>query len=484
MMRTDEILYLAIDQGGHASRSIVFNSHGQPEVEAFCNVSTQHPHQDHVEHAAEEMLQSILVTLDKVSKQLGTRTQAIKAAGLATQRSSIVCWDRLTGQPLSPIISWQDRRAHSWLEQFGSHRHQIHQTTGLYLSAHYGVSKLRWCLDNIPEVANAYENGCLAWGPMASFLLFRLLDERPMLIDPANASRTLLLDLKRMDWDPLLLRLFDIPASPLPRCVPSCFHYGSLPLGDYSVPLMVSTGDQSATLYAFGHPESESAYINMGTGSFVQCLTGTQAIDAPGLLSSIILDDGTEQHFVLEGTVNGSGSALAQIENELAIDPEEAEALFPQWLEKSVNPPLFLNGISGLGAPFWVPNFNSHFIGESNPQEKIVAVAESILFLLQVNLNEMQKHRPALKNILATGGLAQVDALCQRLSDLSGLPLYRPAEAEATARGTAFLLAGCPADWPEQQAGRHFSPGENPALRLRFDKWQQAMKEELKKYAG
>ncbi len=484
MTGSDEALYLAIDQGGHASRSIVFNGHGQPVAEAFCEVSTQHPHEDQVEHDAEEMLQSILTTLNKVSEQLGSRTQAIKVAGLATQRSSIVCWDRHTGQPLSPIISWQDRRAHSWLEQFAHHRAEIHKTTGLYLSAHYGVSKLRWCLDNIPAVAKAHENGHLAWGPIASFLLFRLLKERPMLVDPANASRTLLLSLKTMDWDPALLRLFDIPANPLPRCVPSCYSYGTLPLGGHSVPLTITTGDQSAALYAFGQPDSRSAYINMGTGSFIQCLTGTQAVDAPGLLSSIILDDGTQQHFVLEGTVNGSGSALSQIEKELAIDPTEAEALVPSWLEKVINPPLFLNGISGLGAPFWVPNFNSRFIGEAEPWEKIVAVAESILFLLHVNLNEVQQHRPALKGIVATGGLAQVDGLCQRLADLSGLPLYRPTEAEATARGTAFLLAGCPDDWPEQHAGTHFTAGENPPLQLRFKKWQQAMKDELKKYAG
>ena len=144
---------------------------------------------------------------------LGARAAQIVSAGLATQRSSIVCWDRVTGQALSPVISWQDRRAHEWLARFAPHAEAIHATTGLMLSAHYGASKLRWCLDHLPAVAQAETEGRLAFGPLASFLIFRLTAEHTLAADPANAARTLLWNIQSLDWDEGLLHLFSIPVS-------------------------------------------------------------------------------------------------------------------------------------------------------------------------------------------------------------------------------------------------------------------------------
>ena len=137
-------LYLALDQGGHASRALVFDAQGAAQARSLREVQVHHPQTDWVEQDPDDLVTSLLDATRDVLQELGARSAQIVSAGLATQRSSIVCWDRVTGQALSPVISWQDRRAHAWLARFAPHAEAIHASTGLMLSAHYGASKLRW----------------------------------------------------------------------------------------------------------------------------------------------------------------------------------------------------------------------------------------------------------------------------------------------------------------------------------------------------
>ena len=467
-------LYLALDQGGHASRALVFDARGVAQARSLREVQVHHPQTDWVEQDPDDLVTSLLDAAREVLQELGARSAQVVAAGLATQRSSIVCWDRVTGQALSPVISWQDRRAHAWLARFAPHADAIHASTGLMLSAHYGASKLRWCLDHLPAVAQAETEGRLAFGPLASFLIFRLTAEHTLAADPANAARTLLWNIKSLDWDEGLLHMFGIPAAALPPCVPTRHHFGHLEVEGLRIPLAIVNGDQSAALFAYGAPHANSAYINMGTGAFVQRTSGEYPGHQPRLLTGMVLREGDEKTYVLEGTVNGAGAALQWIEEDLGL--EDLEQQLPAWLAKDgVEPPLFLNGISGLGAPYWVADFESRFSAESEPWQMAVAVAESIVFLLQANLDLFQKLASPLEQIIASGGLTWYEGLCQRISDLSGLPLYRPAEYEATARGTAWLLAGKPKDWPEPEFGVWFKPRANPVLRARYQRWRAAM---------
>ena len=467
-------LYLALDQGGHASRALVFDVHGVAQARSLREVQVHHPQADWVEQDPDDLVASLLDATREVLLELGARAAQIVSAGLATQRSSIVCWDRVTGQALSPVISWQDRRAHAWLARFAPHAEAIHATTGLMLSAHYGASKLRWCLDHLPAVAQAETEGRLAFGPLASFLIFRLTAEHTLAADPANAARTLLWNIQSLDWDEGLLHLFSIPASALPPCVPTRHAFGHLEADGRRFPLTLVTGDQSAALFAYGAPHASSAYINMGTGAFVQRPSGNYPGHQPRLLTGIVLRDADEKTYVLEGTVNGAGAALQWIEEDIGL--EDLEQQLPAWLaQDNAEPPLFLNGISGLGAPYWVADFESRFSAEAEPWQMAVAVAESIVFLLQANIDLFQKLASPLEQIIASGGLTWYEGLCQRISDLSGLPLYRPAEYEATARGTAWLLAGKPKEWPEPEFGVWFKPRANPALRARYERWRAAM---------
>jgi glycerol kinase len=465
-------LYLCIDQGGHASRALVFDGRGVLHASSLREVDVHVPSPDRVEQDPEELVASLQAVSAEVVTSLGDRSDRIANAGIATQRSSIVCWDRRTGAALSPVISWQDRRAYEWFGRFSAHASEVHQRTGLRLSAHYGVSKLRWCLDHLPAVTAAQREGRLAMGPLASFLLFRLLEEKPLLTDPANAARTLLWNIRSMDWDPWLIERFGVPKEPLPRCVPTHHSFGTLRVKERRIPLTVTTGDQSAALFSLGAPQPQAAYINMGTGAFIQRVFN-QAPEVDGLLTGMVYRDADRAVLVLEGTVNGAGAALQWAEQEWGL--ENIEAYLPEWLARAGDIPLFLNGVGGLGAPFWAAEFDSRLIGDGEPWQKAVAVAESIVFLLQTNLELMQKLPPATAHLVVSGGLARYDGLCKRLADLSGLPVYRPAEHEATARGTAFLLAGFPGEWPEEKPGTQFEPKQNTGLRQRYQRWRAEM---------
>jgi glycerol kinase len=479
---TKHDLFLAIDQGGHSSRALVYDGHGTLKAGGKCAVGAQTPQPEWVEQDPEEVLASVRKAVDDAITELGDEARHIVAAGMATQRSSLVCWDRESGEALTPIISWQDRRAAHWLEQLPLDREVVHRTTGLFVTAHYGASKFRWCLDNIPAVKDALDSGRLALGPMASFLAFRLLEEQPYVADPANASRTQLWNIKTHDWDQGLMQLFGLPIDLFPKCVPSVYPFGTLKAGDRAIPFTLLNGDQSAALFAFGEIQVETAYINIGTGAFVSRPSGHYPGFARRLLTSVILQTDSDSTYVTEGTVNGAASALDWLEQNHGVGNWYDK--LPDWLAREDEPLLFLNGIAGLGAPYWVPDFPSRFTVDGEDWQKAVAVVESIVFLLRVNMEEMQKSASPPLQIQVTGGLAALDGLCQRLADLSRMPVYRPVEREATARGTAYLLANCPDDWPENDIGLWFKPRDNATLHRRYSQWQKVMLETMRQDAS
>ena len=472
---TPNALYLCIDQGGHASRAIVFNHSGEMLACAYTEIKTQHPENYFVEHNANEVIESVNTATLQVLEKIGDKKKHIISAGLATQRSNVVCWNKETGEALSPIISWQDRRNTKWLDQINDQNELIHKTTGLFLSPHYGASKLRWCIDHIDKVKNALTEGSLAFGPMSSFITYHLAKEKSCLVDPVNASRTQLWNLKKHDWDNELLNLFDIPHTALPKCVPSVHDYGTLNIAETNIPLRLVTGDQSAAMYAYGQLQVDTAYVNTGTGAFISRPSGPLQLYGRRLLTSIIFQSEKENRcdYVLEGTVNGAGSALEWLSKQFP-DTDIFKHL-PNWLSEIKSPPLFFNGISGLASPFWLPNFISKFVRETGVDEKAVAIIESIVFLLKACLDEMRKLSSPPEQIQITGGIAMLDGLNQRLADLTKLPVYCPTQCEATSRGCAYLLAKQPTVWPEQEAGEWFKAKDNPGLQQRYLDWTNAM---------
>jgi glycerol kinase len=466
--------YLVLDQGSHASRAVIFAADGRLVASGEAPVATRRPRPGWVEHDPDEIVASLRDGIGLALEELGDAAARFAAAGLAIQRSSIVCWDRESGAALSPVLSWQDRRNADWLRAQHLDGKRLREITGLVASPHYGASKLRWCIDHLPQVRRALAEGRLCCGPLASFVLHRLLEERPCLVDPANASRTLLWDVRAHDWSAELLEAFGLQPGWLPRCVPSRHAFGTLEVGAHRIPLTVATGDQSAALFARGEPRPDMLYANLGTGAFLQRTVGERPPEAPGLLRGIAWQEDGRQVAVLEGTVNGAGAALDWLAEQAGLPVAALTERAEDWLEGVSDPPLFLNCVGGLGSPYWRASCKSRFSAPDDLAAQTAAVIESIAFLLRVNADAMTLAAgPAggAARVVASGGLARLDGLCRRLADLLGLPVERPAEVEATARGLAWLLGGTlPAD---ERAPDVFMPHSDAALQARFRRWRR-----------
>ncbi len=477
-MRTEQRLYLALDQGGHASRALAFDGNGQLVATGAVPIETLRNASGHIEHEPEALIASLNNAISIACKGLPAHSRII-AAGLATQRSSMCCWQRQNGAALSPVISWQDRRNAAWLETLGPHAGMVRQRTGLVLTPHYGASKMRWCLDHLPAVQAAHAAGNLVMGPLASFICCRLLENLPCLSDPANAARTQLWDPATRDWSTELLRLFGIAREDLPLPVTSRYAWGQLGTPSGAVPLTVVTGDQSAVPFAFGPLDPRTAYVNIGTGAFIQRALRDRMPAAEQLLVSVVWSDAERVDYMLEGTVNGAGSALDWLAEREKLKLGELLEAGQSAISTGSEPLLFLNGIGGLGSPFWRSDFESRFVGTGTLGTRLLAVLESIAFLLYTNYCELEAHGPRFTRLLLTGGLSVNDYLCQCLADLCGIPVLRSDDPEATARGLARLVAADEArHWPVPTTST-LMPSPNTGVHTRFAHWQQLMQAQL-----
>ncbi|MBK7874554.1 MAG: hypothetical protein IPJ77_02175 [Planctomycetes bacterium] len=504
-----DALVLALDQGGQSSRALVLDARGNVVAKAARAVGERREGESRVEQDGEELVRSLAECVEEITRALGSEVARVQAAGLATQRSSIACWDRASGAALGPVLSWQDRRAAAALEPLRANEAWIVERTGLRLSPHYGATKLAWCLAHEPLVRAARERGTLALGPLASFLAHRLAAERPLVADPANASRTLLWNLARGDWDDELCALFGVPRALLPGCVPTRSAFGTLAVGATRVPLTIVNGDQSCALFAGGAPDADALYANFGTGAFLQRPVLGEAPAIDGLLRSVVLGERAERTCVVEGTINGAGSALAHHARELGV--AEWERALEVALRDVRDPPLFLNGHSGIAAPFWRSEFRSRFVADERragapsapnascasgaPSEatepsadalpsaraapraskELVAIAESIAFFARSIVERMDTALPRARRVLASGGLARSDAFVQLLADVLELDVERRDEPEATARGLAWLLfAGLDPQTArfEEPAPARFAPRANSPARARYPRWR------------
>ena len=469
-------LTLALDQGTHSTRAVVFDAQGNPVALTRQAVALQRHSRTQVEQAPDEILASLHAVMEDVLRAPGVDPARITAAGLATQRSSVLAWERDTGSALSPVLSWQDTRTADQLTALAAHDPDIQQRSGLRLSPHYGAGKIRWLLDNNADVAAAYRQGSLVIGPLASYLLHHLLAGHTNQVDHANASRTLLWNLQTGDWDNTLLGLFDIPREILPECRPVTAAYGNTLIGN--IPVTAVSGDQTAALYAQGMPDAHVIRVNMGTGAFVLLPTGDRCHQHAPLLSGVSRSNSAAAEYYLEGTINGAGAAVRWLEQRFELAGWQEQ--LPAWLEALQSPPVFLNTIGGLGSPWWRPGPQPDFISAAGsvtptPAEALVAVIESILFLVQANLELLRALDPGIKRIRISGGLAQADGLCQRLANLSGMTVERGTDIEATARGIAWLAAGQPEGWEQTDRKREFLPRADAALGKRYARFLEAI---------
>jgi glycerol kinase len=466
-------LILAIDQGTHATRALLVDRHGELFQQFSQEIHLNRLDSLRVEQDPLEILGSCETVISEALRYAAAREMAIQTAGLCTQRSTVVAFDRVTGNPLASALSWQDTRGRALTRSLKAKAPVIEAATGLPLSPHFGASKIRWLLAQ-PEIQAARDTKRLCIAPLAAYLIHQLTDTEQAVVDVANGARTQLMNWQTGDWDPELLNLFGIPRDLLPICIPMRSDFGCLRTG--GIPLSAVNGDQGAALLARGPVLPGEARINLGTGGFVSA-SWPRPIDNL-LFSQIDAGEGRDQ-FVCEGTVNGAGAALAWLAD---LTKDDSLPLhLNEWLDQCPNPFVFLNHIGGLGSPWWRSGVESGFL--NIPMDQALAdsrraacgVAESILFLLKSNLDHMQKAGLKIRYIFVSGGLSQIHALMSRLASLCRVPVCIDKLPESSALGIAWQASGDMQPW-RSEPGQSFSPYYDPQLQKRYRQFVEALK--------
>jgi glycerol kinase len=487
---SNHLLYLAIDQGGQSTRVALYDAQGQ-QLACFSAPSETHSYTNTeggicVEQDPLEILACVRAGLARVAEFLDDDVTRIKAAGFAGQGSSMLCWHGQTGVALSPVLSWQDRRAETLLNALPLSQQQVREHTGLRISPHYGASKMRWCLDQLPAVQEAVKTSDACIGPIASYLFWHLLinqtSSKANCIDPGHAQRTLLWNLADNDWDQLLLGAFDISRQLLPACRWHNSHFGDLLVGKQSIPMRSCQRDQGASLFARGIPDAAACYVNIGTGAFIQRVSENLLAPEGLLVSPLWFPEPTSDAaniYAWEATVNGAAAALDWLAEQAGLadvtpnDIEQALALNPE------QPIYLLNAVGGLSAPYWRTDVESRFSRELNPHEKILAWLESVIFQIVVNVELMQS-AGEIQKIYISGGISKAVGVCQRLADLTSVAIYRSDNADATLQGIAYTAAAMPQGWRTNAVDEIFYPQNNAHLQERFVAWQSGITDWLR----
>ena len=497
-MQKHKALWLAIDQGTQSSRAAIFDARG--ELIELCQipVALNRISSSEIEQDGTEIVESVLHAMQEVLSRVDQ--SRVVAAGMATQRSSVIAWDRQSGKPLSKVISWQDVRGQEFVASFDDEtRSKIQQRSGLPLSPHYGASKIRWLLDDLRSTkSNPIAEDDICIGPLASFLLFHLIEDKTVCqVDHANGGRTQLMSLQQREWDDDLLAWFRIPKSVLPVARPTRFEYGKLT--GTEIPFRVCQGDQTAAVFGYGTLPTGTAHVNLGTGGFVLSpVVNLESIRQQERLPLLIsLADSSENaaDYFLEGTINGAGSAIKWAAKRFGL--ESVESNLDAWAADVEQPPLFFNSVGGIGSPVWKANPSAEFANcwfdESlepiqtdnvRANEAMVGVLESIVFLVAMNIAAMRDLGVETSTLRLSGGVAASESLCQKLADLTRCRIARPEEAESTLLGVARLLAATDQESEsafeinstEQVA---FEPRSNPQLQERYRAFKRLMSEKL-----
>lgn len=455
---------LAIDQGSSGTRAFAVDAAGAVLYKRTDVICAEHPREGYAQYDAKQLLESQLLVLNELLDKL--EEEEVSAIAVSSQRSTVVLWNKQTGEPLAPVLSWQDGRAAKEADAVSFPQQDIHKLTGLYKTPFYSAAKIAWCIKNIPAVQKAAQKGELAVGPVATYLIWRLTNGAVFAIDPTLAQRTLLFNIHTGDWDEDLLNAFGVKRAFLPQIKPSQADYGMYEYKERRIPILVCVGDQQASLAGMGLKAGSSS-INYGTGAFFLHNTGRELKQIPGILTSVAAS-GTDGKcdFILEGPVNASGVIFTWLkELGFDVDLDDLDTLYAQ----SKNPVWFLPALGGLGAPYWDFTVSPVFSGFT-PQTKKADVAAGVLrgiaFLVADIAYYIKNYGVAIGDIKVSGGLANLESLLNFQADILQTKLLKCPETESTAMGTAWLAAQAlnidTSAWPLFKTCEEIKPAMRP----------------------
>lgn len=483
---------LALDQGTTSSRAILFDHTGAEVALAQEEFPQLFPRPGWVEHDPDAIWESQLRTARAVLTKAGVGAGQIAALGITNQRETTILWDRATGRPIHHALVWQDRRTADYcrsLHESGD-AERVRNKTGLVVDAYFAASKIRWLLDEIPGARDRALRGELAFGTVDTWLIWNLTGGRLHLTDVSNACRTMLLNLRSLDWDPELLDLFDIPASLLPEVCDSSGILGECDAALLGAPVKIGgiAGDQQAALFGQACHRPGMAKNTYGTGCFLLMNTGIAPVESSHrLLSTVAWRIAGKTEYALEGSVFIAGAAVQWLRDQLGLFASAAEI---EALAASVPDSggvVFVPAFAGLGAPHWDPYARGTLLGLTRGSHRghiARATLEAIACQSAEVLHAMEQDSGIrLEELRVDGGATRNHLLMQIQSDLLGVPVVRSAVAETTAQGAAYLAGLASGVWSSREeiaaqwaeSGRYLPMTSRSAAVKQMATWSRAV---------
>jgi glycerol kinase len=447
---------LALDQGTTSSRAILFNEAGTIAAVAQHEFEQFYPKLGWVEHDPAEILTSQMSCAVEVLGKAGARPRDVAAIGITNQRETVIVWDRATGKAIYPAIVWQDRRTAALCETLEASGvgDAISNSTGLVIDPYFSATKIMWILDNVPGARARAEKGELAFGTVDSWLIWHLTSGQHHVTDVTNASRTLLYNIVKGEWDTEMLRIFGVPTSLLPKVAWSSQKVGEVTttLGLGGINIAGIAGDQQAALFGqlcWSAGEAKNTY---GTGCFLLQNIGTQFVRSKHrLITTLAASAHHRLEYALEGSIFIGGAVVQWLRDNLKLIASSAEVETLAAGVPDTGGVVFVPAFVGLGAPHWDPHAGGLLIGlrrDTKPGHIARAALESIAFQVADVLEAVHSETSApLGALRVDGGAAVNDLMMQFQADLLGVPVVRPRVTETTALGAAYLAGLATGFW-------------------------------------
>ena len=484
---------LALDQGTTSSRAILFDQSGKAVGVAQKEFTQIYPKAGWVEHDPMEIWGTQSGVAREALEKMGVRPDEIAAIGITNQRETTIVWEKATGKPVYNAIVWQCRRTAGICDDLKARGLEayVRENTGLVVDAYFSGTKVKWILDNVEGARARAEKGELLFGNVDTWLMWNLTRGKIHVTDYTNASRTMLFNIKTLEWDKKILGELGIPACMLPEVKPSSCVYGHTDpqtFGGAEIPIAGVAGDQQAALFGQACFADGMAKNTYGTGCFMLMNTGEKPVPSRnGLLTTIAWGVDGKVEYALEGAIFVAGAAVQWLRDELklidnAAQSEELAAAVPDTNGVYVVP-----AFVGLGAPYWDMYARGTIVGltrGANRNHIVRATLESIAFQTRDVLEAMQEDSGiTLKTLKVDGGAVTNNFLMQFQSDILGVPVERPKVTETTAMGAAFLAGLAVGFWKNKaeiaakwNVDRTFTPTMAPETRERqYKGWKKAV---------
>ena len=431
---------IAIDQGTTSTRTVAFDKDLNIMHSEQKEYPLIYPNDGWVEIEPKELMRSVYATIDPVLDACSD----VSAIGITNQRETTLVWDADSGEPIYNAIVWQDRRTADQCMQLkrNGHEEAIKKATGLLLDPYFSSTKISWILDNVAGARNKANAGKLRFGTVDTYLMWQLTDGNIYKTDVTNASRTNLYNIHLNQWDPELLKIFNIPSSMLPEVHSSDSNYGTLIRGDKSIQITGVIGDQQSALVGQRCFQSGQMKATFGTGCFLMVNTGDESLQSTsGLLSTLGYGLSGNISHALEGSIFSAGTIIQWLRDNMEFFSDSTHSIDLLDVKGESNGVLFIPGFTGIGAPHWNAEIRAGFYGitrDSTKQDMVTAAFKSLIYQVMDIREALKIDGIEVKHLSIDGGMAANTSFCQLLADFLGQEVHVPSSLESTAIGAAI----------------------------------------------